>query len=354
MAILTLIFSLQFIFFFCLGILFKKKSSTSKFSKLVYFFIFLYFFSCYVIYIAKGITSPDYLFLSLSVFYVSNLSALLYINETQIINISKKKYWTFFILTVLILLIALFLYFDNKFIENSSYFLLFTNIYSTLLYFYILRYTVKLDGHDSLFQKKSKTLELLVIIGLLFVSLAILGISSLSFPSETIKSLTTAALVFINLLISLRLAFGKTKYTNMLIENGIPISLQPLSLVDENIVSNQLAHKLTVLFEKDKLYLATDININNVARLVSSNKTYVSRVLNDVLGKNFRDFVNYYRIMDAMKLCESEPELEIYEIYTRCGFRNIASFNTAFKLNTGYTPGVWRKLIKSQTVIKTL
>ena len=79
-----------------------------------------------------------------------------------------------------------------------------------------------------------------------------------------------------------------------------------------------------------------------------TNKTYLSKTINVEMNKNFRELVNYFRVKEAIRIFHEDSTLSMSELRERCGFNNNASFTSAFKLNTGYTPGEWCRDMKSR------
>jgi len=105
----------------------------------------------------------------------------------------------------------------------------------------------------------------------------------------------------------------------------------------------ELYKRLQKYFYTEKPYLKSDINVGDVAYQLSSNKSYLSHLLNDRLKQNFNQFVNAYRIQEAQRLvCENET-ISLHDLCKRVGFTSMATFTVAFKLNTGMTPGEWCK-----------
>lgn len=116
---------------------------------------------------------------------------------------------------------------------------------------------------------------------------------------------------------------------------------------EEGIVEDaRIIHALMVLFEKEKLYMNVDIKIANVALMIGTNKTYLSRALNARLSKNFCQFVNYYRVREVCALFIENPDVEMREIAEQCGFNSSSNFSIVFKYNTGFTPGDWCRMVK--------
>ena len=116
---------------------------------------------------------------------------------------------------------------------------------------------------------------------------------------------------------------------------------------DEGIVEDaRIIHALMVLFEREKLFMNVDIKIANVALMIGTNKTYLSRALNTRLSKNFCQFVNYYRVREVCSLFVENPHMDMKELAEQCGFNSSSNFSIVFKYITGFTPGDWSRMIK--------
>lgn len=109
---------------------------------------------------------------------------------------------------------------------------------------------------------------------------------------------------------------------------------------------SELKDRLHVLLETDKIYTRQDLRITDVALELHTNRTYVSRVINQVYGMSFSELINSFRFSEAKYLLLA-PEyslLGIGEIAMRAGFPSESSFYRVFKQETGMSPGDWRKL----------
>jgi len=71
---------------------------------------------------------------------------------------------------------------------------------------------------------------------------------------------------------------------------------------------------------------------------------HLSQIINERCGKNFTDFINSYRLIEAKKKLSSKEykHLTIMSIAQECGFNSISSFNTAFKKQNHCTPSQLR------------
>lgn len=94
-----------------------------------------------------------------------------------------------------------------------------------------------------------------------------------------------------------------------------------------------------------------DFSLHALAKMVDSNTKYVSMVINDTYHKNFKTYLNEYRIREAC-LRFSQPEkygnLTISAIAADLGYSSANSFIIAFKKIIGMTPSVYVKLLKTK------
>jgi len=84
------------------------------------------------------------------------------------------------------------------------------------------------------------------------------------------------------------------------------------------------------LFEKKKFYLNKDLKIWDVSGHLATNRTYISRIINQEFGLNFCAFVNRYRVEHTKILMASKKNLTIEEIADQSGFGSVNSLYRAF------------------------
>ncbi len=119
--------------------------------------------------------------------------------------------------------------------------------------------------------------------------------------------------------------------------------------LDQN-TSKNLMNDLEALFENKAIYLNHQVTLAEVAQSIGTNAKTLSRLINETTGRNFSEFVNFYRVERAKKLLASEAAQheKIASIAYDSGFNNVTSFNLAFKGLTKLTPSEFRK----QTLVK--
>ncbi|SMG51686.1 AraC-type DNA-binding protein [Marivirga sericea] len=112
-------------------------------------------------------------------------------------------------------------------------------------------------------------------------------------------------------------------------------------------VENNYEETLLLLNEymkTEKPYLNPSITIQYISDEIQIPVRDLSLLINHKLGQHFFDFINAYRIENAMRILK-DPEkskMNILEILYEVGFNSKSSFNTAFKKHTGITPTSYR------------
>jgi YesN/AraC family two-component response regulator len=106
----------------------------------------------------------------------------------------------------------------------------------------------------------------------------------------------------------------------------------------------ELKQQIIELFEVQKIYKNSDLRITTISETLNTNRTYISRLINEEFDMNFSEFVNKYRITEAISFLE-DKDFKIYtmeHIAEMSGFGSINSFNRVFKEIEGVTPGQFK------------
>ncbi len=106
---------------------------------------------------------------------------------------------------------------------------------------------------------------------------------------------------------------------------------------------NEIKELIFKAFEDEELYLNADLNMDVLSAHLSLPKHHITEVLNTVIGRNFFQFVNQYRIEAVKKMLEDPNNpYSIEAIGYDCGFSSKSSFFSTFKKLTGITPAQFR------------
>ena len=108
---------------------------------------------------------------------------------------------------------------------------------------------------------------------------------------------------------------------------------------------NVLYAKVISYMEEKKPYLQEDFSLGEFSRILFTNKSYLSRVINYYSGRNFKQFINYYRVMYSVDLIKKDPRLTVMELASMSGFHSVVTYNVAFRINMNDTPGSYSKCL---------
>ncbi|WP_241676570.1 helix-turn-helix domain-containing protein [Flavobacterium pectinovorum] len=108
---------------------------------------------------------------------------------------------------------------------------------------------------------------------------------------------------------------------------------------------NEELLKLQHYMVEEKPFLNPSLTIQDVSATIEIPVRDLSLLINHKLEQHFYDFVNTYRIEEAMEILKdtTKSKMTVLEILYEVGFNSKSSFNTAFKKHTGDTPTVYRK-----------
>ena len=143
--------------------------------------------------------------------------------------------------------------------------------------------------------------------------------------------------IFLSLLIFIE-TYYLWRYPEIMKEGRVPATAD---------YSPDLLEKLNALMLEGKPYKNPDLSISDLADMLGTKPHALSRVINDAHEKNFRDFLNKYRIEEFIALANTKE----YKHYTflalaqEVGFNSKSTFNLAFKKLTNQSP---REYFKSR------
>jgi AraC-like DNA-binding protein len=107
---------------------------------------------------------------------------------------------------------------------------------------------------------------------------------------------------------------------------------------------SRLNKGLQKLLKDKQIYTNPDLHLSDVALMLGTNRSYLSRVINDEMNTNFCELINDYRVKHAKALLEnSDDDISMEDIASMSGFNGISSFYRVFKEKTGLTPGKYRQ-----------
>jgi len=99
--------------------------------------------------------------------------------------------------------------------------------------------------------------------------------------------------------------------------------------------------KVEAWMEQEKPYLNPGFKLIDLQAVLPMNRTYLSQFVHNEFGCNFYQFVNRYRIEEAKRLKEQNPDLKLQDLATQCGFSSPTVFSRTFTEIMGVSPREW-------------
>lgn len=116
-----------------------------------------------------------------------------------------------------------------------------------------------------------------------------------------------------------------------------------------NEQKENLLRDITRIMEETEEFCDSEFSLERLASLIGSNSRYVSQIINETYNKNFRTFVNEYRIKEARIRLMNTAEYGNYTIKAiaeSVGYKSHTNFIDIFKKITGITPSIYQKIAK--------
>ena len=108
-------------------------------------------------------------------------------------------------------------------------------------------------------------------------------------------------------------------------------------------MSPELMRQICDLMESQKLYLNSELKLNDVADAMNTNRNLISNCINSQRGCSFSQFVSTYRVEHAKDLIRRKADMKISEVWMQSGFSTEGSFFRTFKAFTGMTPSEFKQ-----------
>ena len=118
---------------------------------------------------------------------------------------------------------------------------------------------------------------------------------------------------------------------------------------DEHAVRDaELFARIEYLMQTEGVFRQNDLTIERLAERLDTNRTYISRAINQQAGKAFSSYVNSYRIDEAVRrLSDVDDDTPLKALAQMLGYNHLQTFYTSFQSAIGMPPSKYReKLLK--------
>lgn len=109
-----------------------------------------------------------------------------------------------------------------------------------------------------------------------------------------------------------------------------------------------LFRRVERLMRVDKVFTRKDLSRDMMAEMLQTNRTYLSRAINLCTGKSFPNYVNTYRINEAVNVI-SNPDMDVplKELADNVGFTSVKTFYKVFNNETGLSVSRYKTELKT-------
>ncbi len=147
--------------------------------------------------------------------------------------------------------------------------------------------------------------------------------------------------------------FSITEFSKDMLSADTKNNAKEINTKEVNL--SHLKDRVIILLEKKKIFKNPDLKITDVSALLNTNRTYVSRLVNEEFHCSFADFINKYRIDYAKQILQQKEytHTSISEIGYMSGFSSESSFYRVFKEKEKISPGKFRKNISKNELAKS-
>lgn len=119
---------------------------------------------------------------------------------------------------------------------------------------------------------------------------------------------------------------------------------------EELLKLEHYAREMEEYLRSSEIYVNPYLSLKDVAKATGISSKNLSKSINGILGKNFFDLVNGFRVEKSMALLKAKKEkgLTLETIAEQCGFNSRITFNNAFKKVTGLSTSEWIKINQNE------
>lgn len=133
------------------------------------------------------------------------------------------------------------------------------------------------------------------------------------------------------------------------IQPYLPIDFEPnFTVTQQTAVQKEVGEDdriLEQLMQEGEIFLDPELSLRSLAERMNITPNRLSWIINEVMGKNFNEYVNGYRLetFKQKALDPANKNFTLLGLAYESGFNSKSVFNQFFKKATGITPRAWVK-----------
>ncbi|MDE6559937.1 MAG: helix-turn-helix domain-containing protein [Muribaculaceae bacterium] len=190
--------------------------------------------------------------------------------------------------------------------------------------------------------KRGRTIIILTAIGVLFLIICVAGFI---YHRRKISDYKQTIARYLENMRNEKLLREQLEQANIKAQQRDTSNTTTGGLNDEK--SKQLYQQIEKLMNEG-LYRDSSLSLDKAAGLLSTNRTYLSQVVNEHYGKSFSSYVSEYRLNEAVELLSDPDNTDpLKTVGAKVGFTSPSNFYTLFRQRVGVSPSVFRENVKN-------
>lgn len=105
----------------------------------------------------------------------------------------------------------------------------------------------------------------------------------------------------------------------------------------------EIAEQLKARMATNKDFLDSELSLKGLSERIAVSPHHLSQAINQVIGMNFYDAVNDYRLAEFKQQIDTNKGMTILQAAIESGFKSKTSFYQFFRKREGMTPSEWKK-----------
>lgn len=111
--------------------------------------------------------------------------------------------------------------------------------------------------------------------------------------------------------------------------------------------ATEIYDEIEKLMSEQKVYRNNDISLERLARILDTNRSYISEIINRYAKVSFTTYINMKRIEEAIaRLSDLADETPLKAMCSELGFNSTSAFYRTFQKETGCSPSRYREEVR--------
>ena len=161
--------------------------------------------------------------------------------------------------------------------------------------------------------------------------------------------LVTVVSVLLYLWLDIRWCFGTPFFCMRPLEERVTRLLSTRTRIPasgQECGDRELYERCCRYMTERRAFLVESYSLLDLASAMYTNKVYLSKTINEFSHKNFRQWINQYRIHYSMELFRQNMSLKVVDLAELSGFHSTTTYTMAFKVLMEESPSVWCKRMR--------